>query len=121
MIDIYAAESSVGKREIKTMMKDETWFTAKEAKERGFIDTIIESGQAARAQFDLSMFSHAPSDFKAQPEGGKVLTKRETEKALRDAGASIPFAKAIAAGCSSPEGEANKELLESLSNLFTKF
>ena len=100
MVDIYTTESNVGKKEIREMLKAETWMTSKEAKEKGFVDTIVD-GKAVKAQFDLSMFDNVPDDIlPAQSEGGRKLTEREVERALRDAGASRNFAKAIAAGYS---------------------
>lgn len=98
LIDVYAANSSVGKRELKQMMADETWLTAEEAKDRGFIDQVITNAQPVKAGFDLSIFAHTPEGIGDEPEG-KTLTKREIERALRDAGASRSFAKSIAAGC----------------------
>jgi len=96
MIDIYSSNASPGKREIAQMMKDEAWLTAKEAKEKGFIDTVID-GKGAKAQFDLSMFSNVPDGLDGGREGGE-LTEREIERALRDAGASRSFAKSVAVG-----------------------
>jgi hypothetical protein len=111
MQDIYTAKTKIGKREISEMLKNETWLNAKEMKEKGFIDTIID-GKAAKAQFDLSMFAHAPDDLIIAKEG-RDLTKREIERALRDVGASREFAKAIAAGCSNSETD-NQRDVESL-------
>ena len=96
MIDIYSSNASPGKREIAQMMKDEAWLTAKEAKEKGFIDTVLD-GKGAKAQFDLSMFSNVPDGLDGSREGGE-LTEREIERALRDAGASRSFAKSVAVG-----------------------
>jgi len=95
MIDIYSSNASPGKREIAQMMKDEAWLTAKEAKEKGFIDTIID-GKAAKAQFDLSMFANAPEGYVANREGEP--TQRQIEKVLRDAGLSKNKAQAVLAG-----------------------
>lgn len=95
MLDVYAGRSRVGKREMKEIMKAETWYTAKEAKEKGFIDTILETGKAAKAQFDLTMYTNAPDGICSIE--GRDLTEREIERALRDAGASRSFAKAIVA------------------------
>lgn len=95
MIDIYAENSNVGKREVKQLLKAETWLTAKEAKEKGFVDTIID-GKAAKAQFDLSMFANVPEGIGSDREG-RDLNEREIERALRDAGASRDFAKAVIA------------------------
>ncbi len=94
MVDIYSQNSNIGKKEIRDMLKAETWFTAKEAQERGFIDKIID-GKAAKAQFDLSMFANVPDDFKIE---GHEPTEREKEKALRDVGLSKKEAKALLAG-----------------------
>lgn len=96
MLDIYIGKSRVGKREMKEIMKAETWLTAKEAKEKGFIDTIIEAGKGAKAQFDLSMYANVPDAIDSTPQG-RDLDEREIERALRDAGASRSFAKAIVA------------------------
>lgn len=95
MVDIYSQNSNLGKREITAMLKAETWFTAKEAKEKGFVDTIIESGKGAKAQFDLSMFASVPDELK---DDKHEPTEREMEKALRDVGVSKSRAKAMVAG-----------------------
>jgi ATP-dependent protease ClpP protease subunit len=105
MIDIYAGGTNVGKREWKDMMaKGETWWTAKQAKEKGFIDTIID-GKAAKAQFDLSVFANVPDELRADDH---EPTEREIEKLLRDAGVPRNKAKAILAGCRGGEGEADE-------------
>jgi len=111
MIDIYSSNASPGKREIAQMMKDEAWLTAKEAKEKGFIDTVID-GKGAKAQFDLSMFSNVPDGLDGGREGGE-LTEREIERALRDAGASRSFAKSVAVGRSAGN-EGDQRDVESL-------
>lgn len=94
MVDIYSQNSNIGKKEIRDMLKAETWFTAKEAKEKGFIDTIID-GKAAKAQFDLSMFAHVPDGFTGNDHDEPIA--RKYEKALRDVGASKNEARAILA------------------------
>lgn len=94
MLDIYYDKSNIGKRELKAMMKEETWFTAQEAKDRGLIDTVLEAG-AAKAKFDLSIFANVPDDYDYEPP---ERTEREKEKALRDVGLSIKEAKAFLAG-----------------------
>lgn len=111
MIDIYSSNASPGKREIAQMMKDEAWLTAKEAKEKGFIDTVLD-GKGAKAQFDLSMFSNVPDGLDGGREGGE-LTEREIERALRDAGASRSFAKSVAVGRSTGN-EGDRRDVESL-------
>jgi ATP-dependent Clp endopeptidase proteolytic subunit ClpP len=108
MVDIYSGSSSLGKREIKQIMKDETWLTAKEAKDKGFVDTILD-GKAIKAEFDLSIFANAPHE----------PTEREREKALRDVGFTLKEAKAILAGRRESSGiEAMKAELERIISIF---
>jgi ATP-dependent Clp protease, protease subunit len=95
MVDIYAKQSSTGKKEIREMLSAETWMTAKDAKEKGFIDTILD-GKTAKAAFDLSMFANVPDELR--PHGEKEPTIRDAEKALRDVGFSKARAKGLLAG-----------------------
>ncbi len=92
MVDIYSGAANVGKKEIKEMMKSETWLNAKEMKEKGFIDIILD-GKVAKAAFDLSMFANAPDGLGNNHDP----TIRDLEKALRDAGLSKNSAKAVLA------------------------
>ena len=96
MIEMYADNTNVGKRELKDMLKVETWMNAKAMKEKGFIDTIIEAGKPVKAQFDLSMFANIPEGL--SNGANEEATEREKEKALRDVGFSQKESKAILAG-----------------------
>lgn len=86
MIDMYADNTNIGKRELKEMLKNETWMTAKEAKEKGFVDTIIEAGKPVKAQFDLSMFACVPDCLKADSTTTDTTktTEKEIERFIRD-------------------------------------
>lgn len=95
MVDVYAANSDVGKRELRDMLKAETWMTAKEAKDKGFLDTIVD-GKAVKAEFDLSVFAHVPDSL--APAARRAPTARDAERILRDAGFSRSEAKALLAG-----------------------
>lgn len=110
MVDIYTANSKVGKKEIKEMMKAETWLTAKEAKEKGFIDTILDGKGTAKAAFDLSIFANYPECLTRNIDNHHEPTEREIEKALRDVGVSQNKAKAMIAGCKKAEGLATEEI-----------
>ena len=97
MAGLYAEKSKLGKREIKELLKGEekrdgTWLTAKKAKEKGFVDTIL-NGKGAKASFDLSVFANVPDDLIDDDE----LNERDAERALRDAGFSRSKAKAMLA------------------------
>ncbi|MDY0412838.1 head maturation protease, ClpP-related [Methanothrix soehngenii] len=108
MLDIYYDKSNIGKRELKAMMKEETWFTAAEAKDRGLIDTVLDAG-AAKAKFDLSIFANVPDELEDADREGATLSKQEIERALRDAGASRSFAKSIAARRSNGDSQRDVE------------
>jgi ATP-dependent Clp protease protease subunit len=95
ILDAYQKKTKMGKKEIAQIMKDTTWMTAKEAKDKGFIDEIV-TGKSVKANFNLSIFANAPDDISDDPQG-RELTRKETERALRNAGASREYARALAA------------------------
>lgn len=91
----YAARTTTGIRSIKQMMDDETWLTAKEAKEAGFA-TSVGSAADVKARFDLSVFSCVPDSLKWRDGAAdEAPTKRDLERALtQDAGWSRSKARA---------------------------
>jgi len=98
MVDMYADGTNVGKRELRDMLKIGTWMPAKEAKEKGFIDTIVEAGKPVKAEFDLSMFVNIPDEFKSKASSLKEPNIRDIENLLREAGGlSKNKAKAVLA------------------------
>ena len=93
----YMDKTGMDKKEIKKLMSAETWMTAEEAKEMGFIDVIdeIEENEKAKATlFDLSVFANVPDQLKGEKQ---TPTVKDMERALRDVGCSIKQAKAILA------------------------
>jgi len=63
LAEIYSKRSGLSIERVKQMMKDETWLTAKEAKELGFINEITDAIQIA-AKFELNRFHNVPEAFK---------------------------------------------------------
>lgn len=64
MVDIYAENSNLGKRDVRALLKgdgkqDGTYMTAKEAKEKGFVDTIIDQKSTAKAEMYSPYFTAA--------------------------------------------------------------
>lgn len=99
ILDIYHDKTGISKNEIAALMKAESWFTAAEAKQKGFADTILNgSGEQIKNAFDLSMFANVPENIRREKPKNEKMTKREIEQALRDAGASRSFALQVAAG-----------------------
>jgi len=117
MLDVYTGKTKTGKKEMKQMMDDETWMTAKEAEAKGFIDTVLTSGKGAKGQFDLSVFAHVPDGI-AEEQEGRELTRKETEHALRKAGASREYARAMAA--KRADASDDSEHLKETQNLINK-
>ena len=99
MLEVYTGKTKSGKKDMKEMMDGETWLTAKEAEAKGFIDTVLTSGKAAKAAFDLSMFTHVPDEIQGEGNSHQILTGFDVERILKNGGAPKGFAKAVAAAC----------------------
>ena len=56
----YADKTTLPLDDLLEMMRVETWLTAQDALDKGFIDRI-GSGQTVRNAWDLSVYQHAPS------------------------------------------------------------
>lgn len=59
IVNDYAKKTGIESEEIISLMAAETWFNAKEALERGFVDEITD-GEAVNNRFDLSAYDNAP-------------------------------------------------------------
>jgi len=94
IIDQYVIKTGKSRDQIKEWMDAETWFSAKEALENGFIDEIVGSKLKNESLnlFDLSIFTNVPKNI-----GLMSPTIRDCEQALRDAGCSANRAKEILA------------------------
>jgi ATP-dependent protease ClpP protease subunit len=95
----YQTKTKKEEAEINDLMAAETWMTATEALDFGFVDEIAgEADMAACAKFVPVMakagFQHIPGSIQAKKE---KPTAREAEKALRDVGFNQRDAKAILA------------------------
>ncbi|MCJ7564809.1 MAG: Clp protease ClpP [Candidatus Aminicenantes bacterium] len=99
MIGTYTAKTGKSESDVKALLDAESWMTADEAKEFGFVDEIGEEMDlAACAKFVPAM---AKAGFKRIPRtlnANRTLPgERELERILRDAGCSLKEAKAILA------------------------
>lgn len=124
--DIYTERTGSSDEDVQALMDAETWFTAAEAKEAGFVD-VVEDGKSVKAEFDLSVYNRVPDALRnaggADPR--KIETIRDFESFLRDEGGfSREAAKAIAAAGfkrsdSDPRDEAEAVDVTALSRLLT--
>jgi ATP-dependent Clp protease, protease subunit len=99
MTGVYAAKSGRADDEISALLDAETWMTAAEAKEFGFVDEIAdEMDLAACARFVPIMakagFKHIPKSINASTA---APTAKDAEKGLRDVGFSRKQARVIIA------------------------
>ena len=97
LLSIYGEKTGLGEAELQALLGAETWFTAAEAFEAGFVDAIDSGAEqdeaaAVAAAFDLSIFAHVPEPLSMSDEK-RDPTTRELERALRDAGLSQIAAK----------------------------
>ena len=66
IVNAYVAKSGQTAEQVQSWMDAETWFTAQEAKDAGFVDEITDAHQMAASanKFDrLAKFRNAPSDL----------------------------------------------------------
>lgn len=113
----YATKTKVGIRTVKDWMKNETWFTGKEAKEAGLATEILKPADV-QAKFDISVFENAPESL-AYSDEDEPRTVRDAERALRDAGWSRTEARKMVSQREDNQRDAGKE--PDLSNLLSVF
>ena len=97
LVQTYQDKTGASDEQVTAWMNNETWFTAQEALEAGFIDEIT-GDTTAKNRFDLSVYDRVPRNL--QTETNDIVdTIRDFEAALRDElGFSHREAKRLAAG-----------------------
>lgn len=83
-------------REWRDRMLEETWYSDQEAVDAGLADGIVGE-DAAENSFDLSVFRNTPKHLLGSAPDGGPVTKRDAERALRDAGLPAAAAKLVIA------------------------
>uniref|UniRef100_A0A6M3ISR0 Putative protease n=1 Tax=viral metagenome TaxID=1070528 RepID=A0A6M3ISR0_9ZZZZ len=111
----YVQKSGKDETEIKDMMAAETWMTAQEALDNGFIDKIEEDDKkedkSSAVMFDLSAYANVPAALKERKE---AFSARDIEKILRDGGVPVRQAKAILSEGFKEESKATTSFHENL-------
>jgi ATP-dependent Clp endopeptidase proteolytic subunit ClpP len=89
--DAYVARTGIERDEVLALMDAETWMTAAEAKERGFVDVVKSAkkrnadAEKALASLDLRGFGATPAVFaKAIARAQKRVARAEEIKAMSD-------------------------------------
>lgn len=71
LVKTYRRHSHLSEEEIGGLMDADTWMTADEAKERGFITEIVNLAEPAESDavnFDLSIYRNAPERFRLKKQ-----------------------------------------------------
>ena len=96
MLSAYKAKTGMDEAELLALLDAETWLTAAEAKEHGFVDEIAEEmDMAACAKFVPSLVKAGVKNIPDILNKKEEITPKVLEKALRDAGCSRAQAKSI--------------------------
>lgn len=99
MIDIYAMRSGADAADVRNWMDEETWFAGAAAVTAGLADGVAASAKRkadAKASYDLSVYARCPEDL-LERDDDVPPTKRDLERALREAGCSRTQARAMLA------------------------
>lgn len=97
---VYAERAGGSVREWRDRMLAETWYTDRETVDAGLADAVAGDEASTENSFDLSIFRNTPAHLRGPTTRREAdpPTKRDIERALRDAGLSHAAAKAVIAG-----------------------
>jgi HK97 family phage major capsid protein/ATP-dependent Clp endopeptidase proteolytic subunit ClpP len=101
LADVYVAKTGKDKDKVCQLMTDETWMTAQEAKDHGFIDEVVdvedEEVETVAARFDLSGFRNCTRFIKATVKFTQE-TEQPTKPKGKDPTPQTPIAKTESSG-----------------------
>jgi len=69
IVNDYEKRTEAGEEQVRTWMKNETWFTAQEALDHGFVDSIMQDGtndKSTNKAWDLTSYQNAPKPQQPQ-------------------------------------------------------
>lgn len=92
MHSIYARRTGIAEKEIAKMMDDETWLTAKMAKEKGFVDEVIDGQGTAVAQISPDMAAAMGEIYMHMPQTAAWLPtdeKNNSDAPVAEADAAV--------------------------------
>ena len=102
LAEVYAKKTGAPMAQITEWMNAETWFTAADALEAGFIDQIMQDAEpldmaASARAIDLSRFSNVPESIRAMAKGaGAVPETKNAAPAAQEEQASMTHAASLA-------------------------
>lgn len=66
MVKTYGSKSGKDDETLRQIMKAETWYTAEQAKENGFVDEVIQLKNMPKSKADFSIYANVPEWIKEQ-------------------------------------------------------
>lgn len=84
IVNDYTKKTGKDAEQIVAWMNDETWFTASEAIENGFVDRLADKPKAKNT-WNLAAFSKAPEALSASPEPAPEPVKNELAMSVANA------------------------------------
>lgn len=103
LVTTYAERSKQPADKIAKMMTAETWMTASEAKDLGFVDSVTDS-LAVAASYDATNFANAPEGFMSLVNS-KPIPKQETKPMAEDTKPQPATIAEIKANCEGASSE----------------
>jgi len=79
LVDTYVARTGGDAKQISDWMAAETWFTAREAVDAGFADSVAESAPKAQASWKLDAYERAPKVQTSEPPAPAPAPAATTE------------------------------------------
>lgn len=78
IVSAYVKRTGKTEEQVKAAMAEETWFTAKEAKDWGLVDTVTDPIKAAATAtpHDLQRFRHPPTGASAKADGDPAANRQ---------------------------------------------
>jgi len=81
IVNDYTAKTGKDEDQIRSWMDAETWFTAAEALENGFVDSVVSTDKKAKNEWNLSAFNNAPQALKEPPAPEPEAERKEPASA----------------------------------------
>ncbi|MCE9664516.1 Clp protease ClpP [Halomonas sp. M5N1S17] len=83
ILDAYGKRTGTERDQLIAWLEAETWFTAAEAKEHGFIDSVLETDRRqAAAQWNLAAYHNTPSALTQGPPPEQQYDRAQAERRL---------------------------------------
>jgi len=119
LVNTYRAKTGLPAEEIQTMLDDETWFDAKQALEKGFVDEITEQlPLAAKIRpSSLRRFARVPSDLTSQKKSMSEEQQKPAEEQEPVAPVVEPPAAPVEAPVESPKKPEEKPAVPDVADL----